>query len=137
MALAVAGDQPETRIVEAIPAVLAWNYWSHTILRSYCKLTDVRAGVRLAWLADLVVTVHRDQGFPGGCLRPRELELFAKHWTDRLPDKPDDLGRPSLEKNLPPLWKRWKINYASPLAAFIERARRLHEMRSMHPSQVP
>lgn len=131
IALAVSGDQPETRIIEAIPAVLAWNSWSHVILRAYSQASDPRAGFRLAWLADVALTIERTDGFPGGCLHPRELEVFIRWWYKRLPSsRADDLGRPATGTALPPVSKRWKITYDAPLSAFAERARHLHSMRA-------
>jgi hypothetical protein len=43
----------------------------------------------------------------------------------KLPLTKDDLGRPGEENALPPVSKRWRISYAAPLSAFIERAKHL------------
>jgi hypothetical protein len=130
IALAVSGNQPVPRIIEAIPAVLAWNRWSPTVLRAYSYRRDLRAGIRLAWLADVALTIHRNDGFPGGCPQRRELETFVRWWSKHpiQPVRADDLGRPGEGDVLPPVWKRWKITYAAPLSAFVERARHLHSL---------
>jgi transcriptional regulator with XRE-family HTH domain len=136
IALAVSGDQPEPRIIEAIPAILAWNWWSHTVLRAYSQQSDPRAGNRIAWLAEVALTIHRTVGFPGGCLQRRELEAVVKWWERRLkpPTREDSLGRPAEGDALPPVSKRWKISYAAPLSAFTERARQLCALRERSPS---
>ena len=129
IALAASGNQPDPRIVEAIPAVLAWKPWSYTVLRAYCHRNDPRAGPRLAWLADVALTIHRNEGFPGGCPQGRELEWFVRWWKKRPPTHEDDLGRPSSGNDLPPAWKRWKITYDAPLSTFVERAKHLQALR--------
>lgn len=128
LALAVSGNQPEPRIIEAIPAVLAWNPWSHTVQRAHSKRSDPRAGIRLAWLADVVLTIHRSTGFPGGCVSKRELEAVVRWWSKHPPAEEDDLGRPAEDDRVPPVSRRWKIKYAAPLTAFRERAERLHTL---------
>lgn len=131
VALAVAGDRPETRIIEAVPAVLAWNRWSAPLLRAYCR--ERRSGIRLAWLAEVALTIHHNckSGFPGGCPQRRELERYVRWWSSHLeqPPRADDLGCPADTEALPPAWKRWNILYASPLDAFHERARHLAAQR--------
>jgi transcriptional regulator with XRE-family HTH domain len=142
VALAVSGDQPDPRIIEAIPAVLAWNRWSPTVLRAYSYRWDRRAGIRLAWLADVALTIHRTDGFPGGCPQRRELEKYVRLWSkyaESLLSRDDDLGRPAEGDALSPVWKRWKIRYDAPLSAFVERARHLHSQRDRwgSPSDFP
>jgi transcriptional regulator with XRE-family HTH domain len=134
--LAVSGNQPDPRIIEAIPAVLAWNRFSAVVLRAYCRRIDRRAGLRLAWLADMVLTVHRVGGFPGGCRQRRALEAMVRWWVQNKPPAgDDDLGRPAKAATvLPPLWRRWKIRYDAPLSAFVERARHLHALRDQRRS---
>jgi transcriptional regulator with XRE-family HTH domain len=126
LALAVSGDQPNPRIIQAIPAVLAWNRWSASRLREYSKPRASRACIRLAWLADVALTIHRTTGFPGSCPQYEQLEKFVGPLSKaRLPLKNDDLGRPGEEGNLPPVSKRWMITYDAPLSSFIERASHL------------
>jgi transcriptional regulator with XRE-family HTH domain len=131
LALAVSGNQPEPRLIEAIPAVLAWNKWSPLLLRSYSYQQDLRAGIRLAWLADVALTIHRSGGFPGGCPQRRALEAYVRWWSKHptQPAREDDLGRGAAPEALGPVWKRWKIRYDAPLSAFAERARHLHSLR--------
>jgi transcriptional regulator with XRE-family HTH domain len=133
IALAVSGNQPEPRIIEAIPAVLAWNRWSPSLLRAYSRRGDRRTGIRLAWLADVALTIHRVHGFRGGCPQRQELELFVEWWSAMVPSREDDLGRPAAGDDLPPVWKRWKIKYDAPLSAFVERARHLQSLREHRP----
>lgn len=127
IALALAGDEPEPRIVEALPAVLAWNPWSLHLLKAYGRDSDRRVPTRLAWLADLTLTIERTQGFPGGVLQSRQLsELLRSEKPGRTPDS---LGRPAGKANLPPIWKRWNIAYADGLDQFRQRAKHLHSLR--------
>jgi transcriptional regulator with XRE-family HTH domain len=128
LTLAVRGNQPNPRIIEAIPAVLAWNRWSPGRLREYSRPRDGKASIRLAWLADVTLTIQRTVGFPGGCRRIQDLESFVGSLSKatNLSLTNDDLGRPGDEETLPPVSKRWRISYDLPLSSFIDRARRLN-----------
>lgn len=128
LALTVVGENPDPRIIGAIPAVFAWNEWEPGLLAAYCRITDRRAAHRLAWLADVALTIHRAHGFPGGCVGQRSLERFIRRIHP--PEVPDGLGQPAEEdKPAPPVWKRWRITYAASLDTFRERAALLHELR--------
>ena len=131
LALAVRGNQPETRIIEALPAVLAWNRWFPKLLRCYCFRVDrKRAATRLAWLADIALTIHRTYGFPGGCPQQLALESFIRPFVGgKAPTHEDALGHPATGTAVPPFSKRWKITYDAPLSSFVERARHLHSLR--------
>jgi transcriptional regulator with XRE-family HTH domain len=139
LALAVSGDQPELRIIEALPAVLAWNCWSAPLLRAVSRRHDPRAPIRLAWLADVALTIHRTGGFPGGCPQQRELEAFVRWWSERFPQsaRNDDLGRPAEQNAVPPVSKRWKISYAGSLSDFAERAERLRLLLEQRQGKPP
>jgi transcriptional regulator with XRE-family HTH domain len=134
LALAVRGNQPNPRIVEAIPAVLAWNRWSPSRLREYSRPRASKPSIRLAWLADVALTIHRTTGFPGGCPQQKKLESFVGPLSKaKLPLTNDDLGRPGDEQKLPPVSRRWMISYDAPLASFFERAKRLNfQMEQRH-----
>jgi transcriptional regulator with XRE-family HTH domain len=130
--LVLSGDLPNPRIVEAIPAVLAWNAWNTRLLEAYALSSDPRASHRLAWLADVALSIHRMHGFPGGFIAPFPLEEYVRHITP--PQTPDDLGRPDLHETLPPVSKRWNIRYAANLETFYRRALHLFELRSTEQS---
>jgi transcriptional regulator with XRE-family HTH domain len=128
LALALKGDQPPPRVTEAIPAVLAWNSWDVRLLEAYANRTDPRVLHRIAWLADVALTIHRGQGFPGGCPSERTLEELT-HRIQPAPE-PDSLGRPTVHNApIPPVSRRWNVIYAAPLAPFRERAKHLHDLR--------
>ena len=137
LALALSGNQPNPRIIEAIPAVLAWNRWSPSRLRAYSRPRLSRASIRLAWLADVALTIHRTTGFPGGCPQFKSLESFVGPLSQAKPSLTnDDLGRPGEVSALPPVSKRWMIGYDAPLSAFVERAKHLNfELRQGRLSQ--
>lgn len=125
--LALAGSAPSARIIEAMPAVLAWNIESHFRLRAFADAYGDRIKYRLGWLADIALTIHKDQGFPGGCPNWGCLEGLSEVG---YPGNEDSLGFAESEEQRPPVSLRWKMGYPAPLTAFRERAERLHRLRS-------
>ncbi len=130
LARMVCDEAPDPRLVEAAPALLAWNSLNPLLLKAFCLSTgNRRTTSRLAWLADVALTIHRGQGFPGGLVDPRALSKFVAH--TKRPARPDDLGHPAgKDAKLPPVSRRWNICYAADLNTFLQRARRLHELRT-------
>jgi transcriptional regulator with XRE-family HTH domain len=129
IALAVSGEEPDPRILEAIPAVLAWNDIDPVLLRAYSLTTRPHTARRLAWLADIALAIDGRGGFPGGC-RKEQLTRFSR--SIQAPaerDAWDSLGRPSAKPATSPLWKRWRISYDADLLIFEQRARHLDELR--------
>lgn len=137
IARAVSGREPDPRIIEAIPALLAWNRINPILLRAYGQTARPRVTRRLAWLADIALAVDRRGGFPGGC-RKESLARFA----ERIPAPPpgseiwDSLGRPMADTPTSPIWKRWRINYDADLSQFEQRARHLDELRKERRSHL-
>ncbi len=82
---------------------------------------------RLAWLADVALTIDRAEGFPGGILDKRTLSRFVKRV--KRPQSPDSLGYPAGDTPLPPVSKRWNTTYAGNLATFQERAEHLRSLK--------
>jgi len=128
--LAISGPEPDPRILEAIPAVLAWNELDPVLLRAYSLATRPRTARRLAWLADITLAIDRRGGFPGGCRR-EPLARLVRIIPAPSPGRHawDSLGRPMLQPPTSPLWKRWRINYDADLTQFEQRARHLDEFR--------
>ena len=128
--LAVSGHEPDPRIVEAVPAALAWNEIDPALLRAFSRTTRPRTARRLAWLADIALAIDRRGGFPGGC-RNEPLDRFTRMIRTAAsgPDVWDSLGRPMANPPTSPLWRRWRINYDADLARFEQRARHLDELR--------
>ncbi len=90
ISLALSGREPDPRIIEAVPAVLAWNEINPTLLRAYGAVT--RTTARIAWLADVTLSIDRQGGFPGGC-RKGPLERFLKDLESGAEtDRPDASG---------------------------------------------
>jgi transcriptional regulator with XRE-family HTH domain len=129
VACAVSGDLPDPRIVEALPAVFAWNTWNEHLLSAFGRSNERRVVARLAWLADVALTIHKAHRFPGGFVDPVRLATFVRR------TKPgraaDDLGCPAAsEEELPPVSRRWNIHYAADLARFRNRAEHLLSLRN-------
>jgi transcriptional regulator with XRE-family HTH domain len=131
IALAVSGIEPDPRVVEAIPAILAWNPISPVLLKAYSVQSGLATVRRLAWLGDIALVIDRRGEFPGGCKRD-QLARFLR--IVRAPDPKrvawDGLGHPMAELPTSPVWKRWRMNYDSDLNVFHERARVLRELSS-------
>jgi transcriptional regulator with XRE-family HTH domain len=126
--LALSGAAPDPRILEALPAALAWTDLKCDLLAGHATVAGTT--YRLAWLADVVLAIDRKEGFPGGCHKD-PLARFLER-IDR-PDESrawDSLGKPSTETPQSPIWRRWKINYDAGLAQFQERASHLHWLRT-------
>jgi transcriptional regulator with XRE-family HTH domain len=128
VALVLSGDQVEPRVVEAVPAVLAWNTWNPRLLKGFARARDRRAAHRVAWLAEVAQTIHAQHGFPGGCFRPQKLSAL---WRGvKRPVEPDGLGYPTDEASLPPVSRRWNVTYAADVETFRRRAEHLHQLRT-------
>lgn len=126
IAMVVSGNSPSARIIEAIPAVLAWNSWKPALLHAFADAHDERSCHRLGWLADITLTIHDDHGFPGGLqVSRRTIEEFIRLSSREPPVAIDNLGFSVGNDRLPPASLRWKIQYPATLAAFRERALRL------------
>lgn len=130
VARAVSGREPAPRVIEAIPALLAWNRIAPILLWAHGRTARPRATRRLAWLADVALAIDRRGGFPGGCRRD-QLVRFTRRVPAPSPgsDDWDDLGRPMASAPTSPIWRRWRISYDADLMQFEQRARRLNELR--------
>ncbi len=126
-ALAVGVERPEPRVIEALPAVLAWNRWRAELLAAFACVTHPLAITRLAWLAEITLTIDRTEGFPGGLISGDDLIRFLDS-VDR-PDEPDDLGHPGEGEPPHRVWKYWRIGYAADLTTFRNRAADLEARR--------
>lgn len=125
--IALFGDPPP-RILEGLPAVLAWNEWNGGLLRAFAKENGQAVVVRLAWLADIVLALDRQGGFPGGCPGRTGLAAYLKLVKPPRHDRWDDLGHATLDRPKSPIWKRWRISYAAELRTFRDRAEALRSL---------
>jgi transcriptional regulator with XRE-family HTH domain len=131
IALSVSASEPDPRLIEAIPAVLAWNEIDPVLLRAYGLTSGSRTVWRMGWLADIALAIDRQGSFPGGCERA-PLDRFTRIIRPPAPHRRtwDSLGHPMVSTAKSPLWKRWKINYDASLDGFKSRAEHLNELRA-------
>jgi hypothetical protein len=118
VAAALKGDQPEPRVVEAIPFILALRKLNVPLTVAFAESYDSRIRTRLAWLSDITLTLWQLSTFPTEVKREEQLREFVRTGV-KLPE-PDSLGHPR-EGALPPLWAKWNINYAGDLKDFEQR----------------
>ncbi len=137
VALAVAGREPEARIVEGLPAVLAWNHWNSNLLWAFAREAGRTAAHRLAWLADVALALERIGGFPSGCPGKEDLATYVKRIKKPPLDRWDTIGRPADRPPTSPLWKRWRISYAADLATFRQRAENLVSLATAEGRKLP
>jgi hypothetical protein len=76
-------------------------------------------------LADIALTIHANQGFPGGCRAKKELTAIVQ--SVNKPKEADSLARPATSEQLPPVSLQWNITYAATLDTFRSRAEHLLE----------
>jgi transcriptional regulator with XRE-family HTH domain len=136
LALALRGDAPDPRIIEAIPYVLnsrpwfpfvqdqrSWNRW---LLYAYAQRFDERVLRRLGWLIDIAFLIRFKFPHRVDPESDTALEWVKKQaWQARTQEE-DSLGYPSQRPaQLPAVHKRWRITYATTVDAFVERAKRV------------
>lgn len=128
LALAVGTERPDPRVIEALPAVLAWNRWRAGVLEAFAQATHPRALTRLAWLTEITLFLERTGGFPGGLVGAGNylVDILAKV---NPAHEPDDLGQPGSPAPEHRIWRYWRITYSVELSAFRERAETLWAMR--------
>lgn len=119
LVLALRGDRPEVRVIEALPYVLARHPWNVGLVRAFARTYDPRVQVRLAWLSEVTQIL----GGRGNFTIKSEAVLSLGRLTRlvRKPKNPDDLGHPGTGP-APPVWKRWNITYGGGIAEFRSRA---------------
>lgn len=120
--LALKGDRPETRLIDAMPLVLATQPLNVRLALAFATIHDRRVRARLAWLSDVTLTLSRLSTFPVPLRTQESLEEFKR--KVKRPAEPDSLGNPGTK--LPsPLWRRWNVTYGGTLDGFLQRARDL------------
>lgn len=125
LVLAVRGDRPEVRVIEAIPFLLARHPWKVSLVRAFATVHDRRVRVRLAWLSEVALILGNRADFPIASEAIKSLGRFRR--LVRKPSTPDDLGHPGSGR-IPPVWKRWNITYGGGINNFLTRAAELSAM---------
>lgn len=117
--LALRGDRPEIRILEAMPYVLSRHRLNVKLTLAFADLYDPRVKTRIAWLSDVTLTIARKGTLSVAPDVEQSLERITA--SVKKPKVPDGLGHPS-EGPLSPVWRRWNITYAGTLKSFAERS---------------
>ncbi|HKB04898.1 MAG TPA: helix-turn-helix transcriptional regulator [Gemmataceae bacterium] len=120
--LALRGDRPETRLIDAMPFVLATHPLNQGLALAFANIHDRRVRVRLAWLSEVTLALARNSAFPVAVQKAGGLEGFVKR--AKKADEPDSLGHPASART-GPLWRRWNITYGGTMDDFLQRARAL------------
>jgi len=122
ISLALRGERPEVRILEAMPYVFSRHRLNARLSLAFADLYDQRVKVRMAWLCDVTLTIARK----GTLSIAPDVEQALERLTTSVkkPKVPDGVGHPS-EGSLSPVWRRWNITYSGNMAAFEARIRSL------------
>ena len=132
LVLAVAGDRPEPRVVEAIPYLLLRRHFLARLVAAFADVYDRRVCERLAWLSEIAFALNQLSTMPllpfgstpeGHRSRPSYLQVLIRQ-AKKAPE-PDSLGHPS-KGHLPPIWRRWNITYAGTMDDFLRRTIECH-----------
>jgi transcriptional regulator with XRE-family HTH domain len=118
LVLALKGDRPEPRVIEAIPFILCLNRFNVPLTIAFARFHDIRVRTRLAWLSEIALTISRSSSFPMEIASETQLDAFVER--GKKAKEPDSLGHPR-EGKLPPQWARWNVTYAGTLTDFIQR----------------
>ena len=132
LVVALKGDRPEPRVVEAMPYVLARRQFRVPLVVAVADFHDPRVRTRLAWLSDITMAISRLSDFPLEVKSEKQLRDFVEAGVRDA--EADSLGHGD-EGERPPLWRRWNITYAAGLTEFRLRMQEI-EAAYLH-SQTP
>jgi transcriptional regulator with XRE-family HTH domain len=124
VAAALKGDQPEPRVVEALPSILARRKLNVPLTLACADMFDPRVRTRLAWLSDVTLSLSRLSTFPVEVKSETQLLEFTE--AAAKPTMADSLGHPQQGRR-PRLWEKWKITYAGTLDNFLRRSLEVEE----------
>jgi transcriptional regulator with XRE-family HTH domain len=115
LAIALQGDRPDPRIVEAIPFVLSIREFDVPLTLAFAASYDSRIQYRLAWLSELTLFFSKQTSwFPVDLKSERQLNQFVRR--AKKPKQPDSLGHPATKSS--PIWQRWNIQYSGTIQSF-------------------
>lgn len=132
LVLAVSGDRPEPRVIEAVPYLLLRRHFLTPLVTAFADMFDRRAHGRLAWLSEIALGLNQLSTMPllpfgssptGGRSTPAALVGLIE--AGRKSPAPDSLGHPGTG-NLSPIWRRWNVTYAGRLDDFLRRTLEVH-----------
>jgi transcriptional regulator with XRE-family HTH domain len=126
VAAALKGDEPEPRVVEAMPSILARRKLNVPLTVAFADFYDPRVRRRLAWLSDVTLILRNLADFPVEVKWEPQLVEFVRAGGKAV--EPDSLGHPG-EGSLPRTWEKWKITYAGTLSDFMQRT---HEVEAAY-----
>ena len=125
LVLAVCGDRPEPRVVEAIPFLLARRDFHGPLAAAFADVHDPRARARLAWLSEIALAFSRSSKMPLA-IESTPACLHSLIALGEKGAKPDSLGHPRTGPS-PPIWRRWNITYAGTVDDFLRRTMEVAE----------
>jgi transcriptional regulator with XRE-family HTH domain len=124
LVIAVGGDRPEPRVVEAIPFLLARHKFRAPLAAAFAKYHDRRARGRVAWLSEITLALSQMNTMPLSIKSEAHLRALVGQGV-KAPE-PDSLGHPGDGK-YPPIWRRWNITYAGTMKDFLRRTDEVHK----------
>jgi transcriptional regulator with XRE-family HTH domain len=120
LVLALSGDRPEPRVVEAIPFLLARQTFEVPLAHGFACVYDNRVLTRLAWLSEVTLALGQSSTMPLSIEIRSQPHLRAFVESVKPSSDSDSLGHPS-QGTLAPIWRRWHITYAGTLQDFLRR----------------
>ena len=120
LVLALSGDCPEPRVVEAVPFLLARRSFRASVAYAFADVHDQRVKTRLGWLSDVTLALSRLSTMPVTVNARSRVDLSAFIKFGAKATESDSLGHPS-HGVLSPIWRRWNITYAGTLQDFQRR----------------
>ncbi len=118
MVIALSGERPEPRVVEAVPFLLARHKFRASLTAAFAKYHDKRVRTRLAWLSEITTALSRSSAMPLSVESETSLKSLIAQGVKGT--DPDSLGHPATGK-LSPIWHRWNITYAGTIDDFLRR----------------
>lgn len=83
LALSLAGERPDTRVIEALPYVMLKQPWQIDLIVGFGRKHDRRAVYRAAWLAEIALVLQERLQFPCSSRTVKSLNKLIKRARKR------------------------------------------------------